>query len=83
MRKGQMKKKADLGHREMQTDYLVPAVGQVNAEDTHAMEDELHGGQEIIQHGRLQKIAKGCQVKVTDRQRKVGQKHDRTPKTVR
>lgn len=83
MRKGQIKKEADLGHRGMQKDYLVPAVSQVNAEDTHAMEDKLHGGQEIIQHGRLQKVTKGCQAKVMDRQHKAGQKPDITPKTVR
>lgn len=33
--------------------YLVPAVSQVDPQDTHAMKDELHGGQEVIQHGRL------------------------------
>lgn len=83
MRNGQIKKEADSGHKEMETDYLVPAVRQVNAEHTHAMEDKLHGGQEIIQHGRLQKITKGCQVEVMDRHHKAGQKPDITPKTVR
>lgn len=38
---------------DMQMDNLVPAVGQVDPEDTHAMEDKLHGGQEVIQHCRL------------------------------
>lgn len=37
-------------HSDMQTDYLVPAVSQVDPQDTHAMKDELHGGQEVIQH---------------------------------
>lgn len=39
----------------MQMDYLVPAVGQVDPEDAHAVEDKLHGGQEVIQHSRLPK----------------------------
>lgn len=38
----------------MQVVYLVPAVSQVDAEDAHAVEDKLHGGQEVIQHCRLQ-----------------------------
>lgn len=38
----------------MQTGYLVPVVSQVDPEDTHAVEDKLHGGQEVIQHCRLQ-----------------------------
>jgi len=36
--------------------YLVPAVSQVDTEDTHPMEDKLHGSQEVIQHCRLPKI---------------------------
>lgn len=38
---------------DLQTDYLVPAVSQVDPQDTHAMKDKLHGGQEVIQHCRL------------------------------
>ena len=37
----------------METDYLVPVVSQVDPEDSHAVEDKLHGGQEVIQHCRL------------------------------
>lgn len=37
------------------TGYLVPAVGQVDPEHSHAMQDKLHGGQQVIQHSRLQK----------------------------
>lgn len=39
----------------MQTDYLVPAVSQVDPQDTHAVKDKLHGSQEVIQHCRLPK----------------------------
>lgn len=39
----------------MQMNYLVPAVRQVDPEDTHAMENKLHGGQEVIQYCRLPK----------------------------
>lgn len=33
--------------------YLVPAVSQVDAEDAHSMQDELHGSQQVVQHCRL------------------------------
>lgn len=40
----------------MQTHNLVPGVGQVDPEHSHAMQDKLHGGQQVIQHSRLQKM---------------------------
>lgn len=53
------------------TGYLVPAVGQVDPEHSHAMQDKLHGGQQVIQHSRLQKInklaAKGLNFNVATR----------------
>lgn len=42
----------------MQTHNLVPAVGQVDPQHSHAMQDKLHGGQQVIQHSRLQKMNK-------------------------
>lgn len=35
--------------------YLVPAVSQVDVEETHPMEDKLHGSQEVIQNRWLQR----------------------------
>lgn len=44
--------------RGVQTHNLVPAVGQVDPEHTHALEHDLHGGQQVVQHSRLQKMKK-------------------------
>lgn len=41
--------------REVEHEYLVSVVSQVDAEGAHAMEDKLHGGQEVIEHCRLPK----------------------------
>lgn len=40
-------------HTVLQTRYLVPVVCQVYPERSHAVENELHGGQEVIQHRGL------------------------------
>lgn len=41
--------------REVEHEYLVSVVSQVDAEGAHAMEDKFHGGQEVIEHCRLPK----------------------------
>ena len=40
-------------HVDMESGYLVPVVSQVDPEDSHAVEDKLHGGQQVVQHRRL------------------------------